>query len=91
MSRRAWPLYAVVAGVFWGLCFSTQGFLLAPWIELAPLLLLMGQSRPLRSVQRAAGWSPAEIGAHAMPAFSGSFYPLDVTTDVFPAGKIPTC
>lgn len=47
-------------------------------------LFLMGQSRPLRSVQRAAGWSPAEIGEHAMPAFSGSFYPLDVTTDVFP-------
>jgi len=46
VSRLIWLLYALIGGVFWGLCFSAQGFQWAPWIALAPLLLLMGQPRP---------------------------------------------
>lgn len=46
-------------------------------------IFLMGQSRPLRSVQRADGWIPETIGAHAMPALAKHFYPLDRSQDVF--------
>ncbi len=46
-------------------------------------VFLMGQSRPIRSVHRADGWTPETIGTHAMPALRGSFYKLDRTTDVF--------
>jgi hypothetical protein len=46
-------------------------------------IFLMGQSRPLRSVHRAEGWTPETIAAHAMPALKGSFYPLDRSQDVF--------
>ncbi len=46
-------------------------------------IFLMGQSRPLRSVHRGAGWTPQAVSAHAIPALSSSFYNLDVTTDVF--------
>jgi NAD(P)-dependent dehydrogenase (short-subunit alcohol dehydrogenase family) len=46
-------------------------------------ILLMGQSRPLRSVQRSDGWTPDAIAAHALPALRPGFYPLDVSADVF--------
>lgn len=46
-------------------------------------IFLMGQSRPLRSVQRGDGWTPAAVADHAMPALAASFYPLDVSADVF--------
>ena len=46
-------------------------------------LFLMSQSRPLRSVHRAGGWTPQEIAAHGMPALRQSFFPLDRTQDVF--------
>ena len=46
-------------------------------------IFLMGQSRPLRSVQRSDGWTPAAVAAHAMPALAASFYPLEVSADVF--------
>ncbi len=46
MSRLIWSLFALAGGVFWGLCFSGQGFQWAPWIALTPLLLLLGQPRP---------------------------------------------
>jgi NAD(P)-dependent dehydrogenase (short-subunit alcohol dehydrogenase family) len=46
-------------------------------------IFLMGQSRPLRSVHRAEGWTPETIASHAMPALKGSFYPLDRSQDVF--------
>jgi NAD(P)-dependent dehydrogenase (short-subunit alcohol dehydrogenase family) len=46
-------------------------------------IFLMGQSRPLRSVHRAEGWTPETVGTHAIPALRGSFYPLDRTQDVF--------
>ena len=46
-------------------------------------IFLMSQSRPLRSVQRGDGWTPATIADHAMPALAASFYPLEVSADVF--------
>ena len=46
-------------------------------------IFLMSQSRPLRSVHRAEGWTPETIGAHAIPALRAHFYPLERTQDVF--------
>ena len=46
-------------------------------------IFLMGQSRPVRSVHRAEGWTPQSIGKHAIPALSGSFYPLHRSGDIF--------
>jgi NAD(P)-dependent dehydrogenase (short-subunit alcohol dehydrogenase family) len=46
-------------------------------------IFLMGQSRPLRSVHRAEGWTPETIAAHAIPALRSSFYPLERSQDVF--------
>lgn len=46
-------------------------------------LFLMGQSRPLRSVQQSEGWTAQSIVDHGMPALSGSFAPLQVSADVF--------
>ena len=46
-------------------------------------IFLFSQPRMLRSVHRGEGWSVETIAEHAMPALQPSFYPLDVTTDVF--------
>jgi NAD(P)-dependent dehydrogenase (short-subunit alcohol dehydrogenase family) len=46
-------------------------------------LFLMSQSRPIRSVHRADGWTPQGIAEHGMPALRQSFFPLDRTQDVF--------
>ncbi|HYF58950.1 MAG TPA: SDR family NAD(P)-dependent oxidoreductase [Burkholderiaceae bacterium] len=46
-------------------------------------IFLMGQSRPLRSVHRAEGWTPQTIGSHAIPAMERDFYPLERSGDVF--------
>ncbi len=46
-------------------------------------LFLMSQSRPLRSVHRAEGWTPETIAAHALPALRPSFYALERSQDVF--------
>ena len=46
-------------------------------------LFLMGQSRPLRSVHRAGGWTPQTIAEQAIPALRAQFYPLDRSQDVF--------
>ena len=46
-------------------------------------IFLMGQSRPLRSVHRAEGWTPRSIAAHALPALRSSFYALERSQDVF--------
>jgi NAD(P)-dependent dehydrogenase (short-subunit alcohol dehydrogenase family) len=46
-------------------------------------LFLMSQPRPLRSVQRDAGWTPQAIADHALPALRASFYALDKSADVF--------
>jgi NAD(P)-dependent dehydrogenase (short-subunit alcohol dehydrogenase family) len=46
-------------------------------------ILLMSQSRPIRSVQRSQGWTPQSVAEHAMAAFRPSFVPLDRSADVF--------
>jgi len=46
-------------------------------------IFLMGQSRPIRSVQRSEGWTPQSIAEHGMPALKGSFYKLDRSADIF--------
>jgi NAD(P)-dependent dehydrogenase (short-subunit alcohol dehydrogenase family) len=46
-------------------------------------IFLMSQPRPVRSVHRGEGWTPASVAEHAMPALSASFHGLDVTTNVF--------
>ena len=46
-------------------------------------IFLMSQSRPLRSVHRAEGWTPALIAEHAAPALRPSLLPLDRSQDVF--------
>ena len=46
-------------------------------------IFLMSQSRPLRSVHRAGGWTAEAVAAHALPALRPSFYPLERSQDVF--------
>ena len=46
-------------------------------------IFLMSQSRPLRSVHRGEGWTPALIAEHAAPALRPSLVPLDRSQDVF--------
>jgi len=46
-------------------------------------IYLMGQSRPIRSVQRSDGWTPQTIAEHGMPAMKGSFFKLDRSADIF--------
>ena len=46
-------------------------------------IILMSQSRPLRSVQREKGWTPELVCDHAFPAFQPSLLPLDRSQDVF--------
>jgi NAD(P)-dependent dehydrogenase (short-subunit alcohol dehydrogenase family) len=46
-------------------------------------IFLMGQSRPLRSMHTAEGWTPETIAERAMPALRPSFYKLDRSQDVF--------
>jgi NAD(P)-dependent dehydrogenase (short-subunit alcohol dehydrogenase family) len=46
-------------------------------------ILVMSQSRPVRSVHRAEGWTPESIAAHAAPALQAGFVPLEVSADVF--------
>ncbi len=46
-------------------------------------VVLMGQSRPLRSMARPDGWTPETILEHAFPAFNNSFYGPERSADVF--------
>jgi NAD(P)-dependent dehydrogenase (short-subunit alcohol dehydrogenase family) len=46
-------------------------------------IFVMSQSRPLRSVHRAEGWTVETIASHAIPALRSHFYPLDRSQDVF--------
>jgi hypothetical protein len=46
-------------------------------------IFVMSQSRPVRSVHRAEGWTSAAIAEQALPALRASFAPLDVSADVF--------
>ena len=46
-------------------------------------IFLMSQSRPLRGIHRAEGWTPEMIGEYAMPALRPAFMPLERSGDVF--------
>ncbi len=47
-------------------------------------IFLMSQSRPLRSVHRADGWTPERCAEHMLPALKSGFYaPTERTADVF--------
>ena len=46
-------------------------------------IFLMSQSRPLRSMHAADGWTPETVADRAIPALRPSFYPLDRSQDVF--------
>lgn len=46
-------------------------------------VFLMGQNRPLRSVQESRGWTPASVIEHAFPALRPDFYPLHRSEDIF--------
>ncbi len=46
-------------------------------------IFLMSQSRPVRSVHRDGGWTPALVAEHAAPALRASLLPLDRSPDVF--------
>jgi NAD(P)-dependent dehydrogenase (short-subunit alcohol dehydrogenase family) len=46
-------------------------------------IFLMSQSRPLRGIHRAEGWTPDTCAAHMLPAMKSWFVPLQRTADVF--------
>jgi NAD(P)-dependent dehydrogenase (short-subunit alcohol dehydrogenase family) len=46
-------------------------------------IILMSQSRPVRSVHRSEGWTPATIAAQAYPALKPNLVPLDRSQDAF--------
>lgn len=46
-------------------------------------IFVMSQSRPLRGIHRAEGWTPEAIAEYAMPALGSSFAPLERSGDVF--------
>jgi NAD(P)-dependent dehydrogenase (short-subunit alcohol dehydrogenase family) len=46
-------------------------------------IFLMSQSRPLRGIHRAEGWTPDACAEHMLPALKSGFFPLDRTADVF--------
>ena len=46
-------------------------------------IFLMGQSRPIRGMQRADGWTPHTVIEHAFPALENMFYPLHRSQDIF--------
>jgi hypothetical protein len=45
-------------------------------------LFLFNQSRPIRSIHSADGWTPEKIAEIALPAFRPSFMPLDRSGEV---------
>ncbi len=46
-------------------------------------IILMSQSRPMRSVHRAGGWTPTAIAEQAYPALKPNLIPLDRSQDAF--------
>jgi apolipoprotein N-acyltransferase len=62
-ASLAWLAFAAAGGVLWAFCFGRRGFVVAPWIALAPLVLLLGSPRP--------GW----LGwVHGLAAWLGGLY-----------------
>jgi NAD(P)-dependent dehydrogenase (short-subunit alcohol dehydrogenase family) len=46
-------------------------------------IFLMSQPRPVRSVHRSEGWTPAMVAQHALPAMRAGFHALERSSDVF--------
>jgi len=46
-------------------------------------IMLMGQNRPVRTIHRSDGWTPANIHEHAMPAFKPHFTPNVASGEYF--------
>jgi NAD(P)-dependent dehydrogenase (short-subunit alcohol dehydrogenase family) len=46
-------------------------------------IFLMSQPRPVRSVHRSEGWTPAMVAQHALPALRAGFHALERSSDVF--------
>jgi NAD(P)-dependent dehydrogenase (short-subunit alcohol dehydrogenase family) len=46
-------------------------------------IILMSQSRPMRSIHHAGGWTPEAIAGHALPALKPNLLPLDRSQDAF--------
>jgi NAD(P)-dependent dehydrogenase (short-subunit alcohol dehydrogenase family) len=46
-------------------------------------IVLMSQSRPIRTAHKDGGWTPEAIAETMLPAFKPSFYALDRSQDVF--------
>ncbi len=46
-------------------------------------IFLFSPPRPVRSLHRAEGWSPATIASELLPAFRPSLFPLQVSGDLF--------
>jgi len=46
-------------------------------------IFLFNQTRPIRSIHRADGWTPAKLDQQLKGAFEPSFTPLDRSGDVF--------
>ena len=46
-------------------------------------IVLMSQSRPIRTAHRDGGWTVEAIAESLLPAFRSAFYPLDRSQDVF--------
>jgi NAD(P)-dependent dehydrogenase (short-subunit alcohol dehydrogenase family) len=46
-------------------------------------IFLFGQTRPIRSLHRSGGWTPAEVAGELKGAFASSFTPLDRSGEVF--------
>jgi NAD(P)-dependent dehydrogenase (short-subunit alcohol dehydrogenase family) len=47
-------------------------------------IYLFSKPRPIRSMHRAEGWTAQSIASDLLPAFTPSFYPNDVSADIFP-------
>ncbi|QDG78869.1 SDR family NAD(P)-dependent oxidoreductase [Labrenzia sp. PHM005] len=46
-------------------------------------IFVMGQSRPLRGMHKAEGWTPDTVLNHAFPALESSMYPLQRSPEIF--------
>lgn len=47
-------------------------------------IYLFSKPRPIRSMHRDGGWTAESIASDLLPAFAPSFYPNDVSADIFP-------
>ena len=46
-------------------------------------LMLFSHNRPIRTAQASEGWTPQSVLSRALPAFSASYTPLEVSAEVF--------